>query len=136
MENFDNSELPLVKEPTTSQSESIRTIIGKYEDGEVYIPDYQRDCDQWDEAKKSLFIESILNNLTIPAFFFCRDKEYNDEVIDGQQRLTTILQFAQDKFEVSKDESINYLLPNAVQYRGKRFSDLDKTLKKHSITIH
>ncbi len=136
MENFDNSELPLVKEPTTSQSESIRTIIGKYEDGEVYIPDYQRDCDQWDEAKKSLFIESILNNLTIPAFFFCRDEEYNDEVIDGQQRLTTILQFAQDKFEVSKDESINYLLPNAVQYRGKRFSDLDKTLKKHSITIH
>ncbi len=130
MDNFDNSELPLVKEPTSSQSESVRTIIGKYEDEEVYIPDYQRDCNQWDSTKKSLFIESILNNLTIPAFFFCRDEKFNDEVIDGQQRLTTILDFAKDKFRVSKDESINYLLPNAIEYRGKKFSELSPTLKK------
>jgi hypothetical protein len=42
------------------------------------------DCDQWDNRKKSLFIESLLNNLTIPAFFFCEDNKGDAEVIDGQ----------------------------------------------------
>ena len=44
--------------------------MGKLDDKEVYIPGYQRDSEQWDDRKQSLFIESLLNNLTIPAFFF------------------------------------------------------------------
>lgn len=123
-------ELPLVKDATRSQSESIQTVVNRLENGEVYIPDYQRDCDQWDNRKKSLFIESLLNNLTIPAFFFCEDEQGDSEVIDGQQRLTTILQFAKDEFIISDEESIDYLLPNAVQYRGKKFNELPNELKK------
>ncbi|PSO72953.1 MAG: hypothetical protein BRC37_10580 [Cyanobacteria bacterium QH_3_48_40] len=41
-------------------------------------------------AKKSLLIESTLNDLTIPAFFLCKNSNGDSEVIDGQQRLTTI----------------------------------------------
>ncbi len=36
----------------------------------VTIPDYQRDSDQWAEPTKSLLVESVINNLSIPAFFF------------------------------------------------------------------
>lgn len=123
-------ELPLVKDATRSQSESIQTIVNRLENQEVYIPDYQRDCDQWDNRKKSLFIESLLNNLTIPAFFFCEDDKGDAEVIDGQQRLTTILQFAKDELKISDDRGIDYLLPEAVQYRGKKFSELSRDLQK------
>jgi Protein of unknown function DUF262 len=123
-------ELPLVKDATRSQSESIQTIVSRLENREVYIPNYQRDCDQWDDRKKSLFIESLLNNLTIPAFFFCEDEQADSEVIDGQQRLTTILQFAKDQLMISDDESIDYLLPKAVQYRGKKYSELPVELRK------
>ncbi|NET44577.1 hypothetical protein [Okeania sp. SIO2B3] len=59
-----NSFSPLVQYTTKAQNESIRTIVGKLDDGEVYIPDYQRDSEQWDYRKQSLFIESLLNNLT------------------------------------------------------------------------
>lgn len=124
------NEIPLVKDATSSQSESLESIVGRMKGGEVYIPDYQRDSDQWDERKKSLFIESLLNNLTIPAFFLCQQEDYRSEVVDGQQRLTTILDFMTDKFHLSKDESIDYLLPQAVKYRGKKFSDLDDTLQR------
>ncbi|MDE5073126.1 MAG: hypothetical protein O4861_13665 [Trichodesmium sp. St16_bin4-tuft] len=65
-----NSFSPLVQDTTKAQNESIRTIVGKLDDKEVYIPGYQRDSEQWDDRKQSLFIESLLNNLTIPAFFF------------------------------------------------------------------
>ena len=65
-----NSFSPLVQDKTKAQNESIKTIVGKLDDKEVYIPGYQRDSEQWDDRKQSLFIESLLNNLTIPAFFF------------------------------------------------------------------
>ncbi|MEI2577652.1 DUF262 domain-containing protein [Scytonema sp. PRP1] len=126
----DYFDLPLVKDATRSQSESIQTIVNRLENREVYIPDYQRDCDQWDDRKKSLFIESLLNNLTIPAFFFCEDDNGDSEVIDGQQRLTTILQFSKNELKISDDDSIDYLLPQAIQYRGKNYNELPNDLRK------
>lgn len=132
-------ELPIVKDPTRSQSESVQTIVSRLENREVYIPDYQRDSDQWDERKKSLFIESLLNNLTIPAFFLCEDQNSDAEVIDGQQRLTTILQFARNEFSISDDDRIDYLLPQAAQYRGKTYAqlagDLRKSFNRYPLTI-
>ncbi|KOR35112.1 hypothetical protein AM228_20135 [Planktothricoides sp. SR001] len=124
------NEIPLVKGRTSAQSESVETIVGRMDSGDVYIPDYQRDSDQWDERKKSLFIESLLNNLTIPAFFLCEQEDYRYEVVDGQQRLTTILDFIKDRFSLSQDESIDYLLPQSVQYKGKNFSDLGDKLQR------
>ena len=61
--------LPLVKDSTRAQSENVETVINRLRNERLIIPDYQRDAEQWDERKESLFIESILNNLTVPAFF-------------------------------------------------------------------
>ena len=54
-----NSFSPLVQDTTKAQNESIRTILGKLDDKEVDIPDYQRDSEQWDSRKQSIFIESL-----------------------------------------------------------------------------
>jgi hypothetical protein len=125
-----NSNLPLVKDPTRSVSENIQTVVTKLQQNEVYIPDYQRDSEQWDQAKQSLFLESLLNNLTIPAFFFCEDANWTYEVVDGQQRLTTILKFVQNELTISDDDSISYLTPQAAQYRGKTFRELPTILQR------
>ena len=114
------NEVPLVKDATRSQSESVQTLVSRLQNKEIYVPDYQRDSDQWNLRKKSLLIESTLNNLTIPAFFLCENENGNSEVIDGQQRLTTIREYAEDKFKISDSDDIEYLLPEAVQYRGKK----------------
>lgn len=124
-ENF----LPLVQDTTKTQSESIQTILQKLNNGRVFIPDYQRDSEQWDPRKKSLFIESLLNNLTIPAFFFSEEEKLKNEVVDGQQRLQTIWDFSEDRFTINNDQSIDYITPQSALYAGKKFSELGEDLK-------
>jgi hypothetical protein len=83
-------------------------------DGLVKIPDYQRDSDQWAEPTKSLLVESVINNLSIPAFFFEVSLEggvERNEVIDGQQRLTTLYDYFQGRFTlVDSDVSIDSMV--------------------------
>ena len=116
---------PMVREPTRTQSESVETVILSLKRGDIIIPDYQRDAEQWDDRKESLFIESLLNNLTTPALFFLYDADTNtSEVVDGQQRLNTIRKYANDEFRLNADDDINYLSPQSVHYSGKTFSQL------------
>lgn len=127
----DNSEetIPLVTDPTRSQSESIETVLNRLKDGRVYIPDYQRDSGQWNIEKESLFVESVINNLTTPAFFFSETVGGKSEVVDGQQRLTTLQRFFRDALRLAPVEDVNYLIPASVQYSGKIFSELSLDLQ-------
>ena len=93
--------VPIVREATRSQSEAVQSIIVRYDNDQLVIPDYQRDAEQWNLRKESLFIESLLNNLTTPAFFLSEDPDTEIiEVVDGQQRLSTILKYAKDEFNL------------------------------------
>ena len=131
---------PIVSYPTRTQSESVETIINSYNRGDIIIPDYQRDAEQWDDRKESLFIESLLNNLTTPALFFLDDSDTDSsEVIDGQQRLNTILKYENDQFRLNADNDINYLSPQSVHYSGKLFSELPEkfqnVFRRYPLTI-
>ena len=91
------------------------------------IPDYQRDGDQWDEPTRSLLVESVINNLTIPAFFFEVTTEAGVEknaVIDGQQRLTTLYEFYDNDMRLVESDEAPYLSPHSVHDAGKKFHDL------------
>ena len=82
-------------------------------DGTYYIPDYQRDSSQWDVPKKSLFIESLINNLTIPPLILYPEDDpitatERRQVVDGQQRLTTIGDFLRDGFALSPESDVEY----------------------------
>ena len=121
---------PIVREATRAQSESVETIINRLNNDRIVIPDYQRDAEQWDLRKESLFIESLLNNLTTPALFFWENHETSTiEVVDGQQRLSTILKYAKDKLRLMANGAINYFAPESIHYSGKTFSELPKILQ-------
>ena len=121
---------PIVSDATRTQSENVETIISRVKNKRIIIPDYQRDAEQWDRRKESLFIESLLNNLTTPALFFLEDQESRKiEVIDGQQRLNTIRKYENDEFSLEPDDDINYLSPQSVHYSGKKFSELPDKFK-------
>ena len=131
---------PIVREATRAQSESVETIINRLNSGRIVIPDYQRDAEQWDRRKESIFIESLLNNLTTPSLFFSENHDTGAiEVVDGQQRLSTIPKYAKDEFRLMASGAINYFAPENIHYSGKRFSELPKTLQHvfndYSLTI-
>ena len=122
--------VPIVREPTRTQSENVETIVNRLKSGRIVIPDYQRDAEQWDLRKESLFIESLLNNLTTPALFFLENQDTDSiEVIDGQQRLNTIRKYVNDEFSLEAADDINYLSPQSVHYSAKTFSELPSKFK-------
>ena len=72
---------------------SIGELINLYRDGELDIhPEFQRFY-RWSDEQKSRLIESILLGIPIPSIFVSQREDGVWDVIDGLQRLSTILEF-------------------------------------------
>jgi len=72
---------------------SIGEVMNLYKDGELDVhPEFQRFY-RWDEEQKTKLIESILLGIPIPPIFVSQKIDGTWDVIDGQQRLSTVLQF-------------------------------------------
>ncbi|MEV5833914.1 DUF262 domain-containing protein [Nocardia sp. NPDC052112] len=72
---------------------SIGEVISLYRDGDIDIhPEFQR-IFRWKIGQKSRLIESILLGIPIPPIFVSQRDDGVWDVIDGVQRLSTILQF-------------------------------------------
>lgn len=124
---------PLIRESSTSESTNVKVVLDEMEAGTIVIPDYQRDSDQWDATTKSLLVESVINNLSIPAFFFEVGLDANgvelNQVIDGQQRLTTLRQYYLGKFKLVPASDAPYISPNSVHYAGRGIDELPAVYK-------
>jgi len=78
---------------TESYPMSIGELVGMYEKDEIILrPEYQRYF-RWTHEQKSKLIESVLIGLPLPSFFMAQDENGSWEVVDGMQRLSTILDF-------------------------------------------
>jgi len=74
---------------------SIGEIMNLYKDEELDVhPEFQRFF-RWDDEQKTKLVESILLGIPIPPIFVAQRTNGKWDVIDGQQRLSTILQFTQ-----------------------------------------
>lgn len=72
---------------------SFGEIMNLYEKKDLIIsPEYQR-AFRWNDAQKTGFIESILLGIPIPPIFVAEDKDGIWELVDGLQRISTILSF-------------------------------------------
>ena len=133
---------PLIAESSTSETTTVEVAMNDLRDKNVRIPDYQRDSGQWAEPTQSLFVESVINNLSIPAFFFevkLEDGVEKNDVIDGQQRLTTLDAFFRNKLRLVDAEDAPYLSPHSVHYATKTFDELppafQHAFKRYRLTI-
>src|ERR1017187_3744400 len=68
-------------------------------------PAYQRKF-RWSEKRCAQFIESIMLGIPIPSLFMATDADSTWEVVDGVQRLSTIVKFAGDE-ELRKEHGLN-----------------------------
>lgn len=72
---------------------TVGEIANLYRDGDIIInPNFQRFF-RWDIGRKSKLIESILLGIPIPPIFAFELSDSRWEIIDGLQRLSTILEF-------------------------------------------
>lgn len=121
-------DLDIFSEPT-----AIGELIEKFQRGLIKIPDFQRPY-VWDAEsrghtrhKPSLFIDSVLLGLPIPSIVLYRpDPKGNKEIwiVDGQQRLKTLLHF-----KYGKEGDKGFALRGSdidKQWFGKSYEDLAK----------
>ncbi len=71
---------------------SFGEIIDMYLSGEIIKPNMQREF-VWNSAKCSRLIESIILGLPIPPFFLLEVEKNKYEIIDGYQRITTLVNY-------------------------------------------
>lgn len=94
---------------TDSYPMSIGELAALYKDGDLDIsPVYQR-MFRWDMEQQSALIESILLQIPIPPIYVYQSEDGKWNLIDGQQRLTTIFKFMgilkKDMHDVGDEET-------------------------------
>ncbi|MBH1404246.1 DUF262 domain-containing protein [Stenotrophomonas maltophilia] len=85
-------------------------------------PEYQRRL-RWTVKQKSLLIESLLLNVPIPPVFLYESELARYEVMDGQQRLSTVSEYLSNEFPLSGLENLRFL-------RGKRYRELPPRIRR------
>ncbi len=77
---------------TDRYSMSVGELLSLYKDGEIDIhPDFQRFF-RWTDFQKSRLVESLLLGLPIPPVFVSQQPSGKWELIDGLQRISTLLE--------------------------------------------
>lgn len=100
---------------------TLKGYLEQWKAGQLKIPAFQRDY-VWDVKKASKLIESLIVGLPVPGVFLFRPKGSNLlQIVDGQQRILSIIKFQDEKFD---DKSIFRLKGVQPDLEGKKFGDL------------
>lgn len=109
---------------------SIKELMGMVSDGLINIaPEYQRQF-RWDKERQSNLIESLFLGIPVPSLFMATNADGTWELIDGVQRVSTIISFAgtkeqQDKLNSPKVKELTLTgLKKLSDFNDKKFSDL------------
>ncbi|MFY9741456.1 MAG: DUF262 domain-containing protein [Candidatus Sulfotelmatobacter sp.] len=92
----------------------------------VLAPKFQR-RDVWSDKARSYLMDTILRGKPIPKIYMRQDvnpktRRTKREIVDGQQRLRTVLSFIKDGFKISR--------AHHETFGGKVFSALDKETQR------
>lgn len=101
---------------------TVELIVSKFEKNEFFIPGYQRKF-IWKDNNKALFVESVLLGLPIPFMFFGDSEDGRMEIIDGAQRIQTLVAFIRGDLVLST-------LPKLSDLKGFKFSDLSEVQQR------
>lgn len=103
--------------------------LGKYR----FDPPYQRDMNVWDIEQKSFLLDTIFKNFPIPPIFLEQKIDSdtgitNYDVIDGKQRLSTIIGFINNEIPLPKEFGNDIYGNNIIN--GLSFNEIKKIAKE------
>lgn len=118
--NLENLQLKAKERTVKTQSieYDLETLVKKIQKGIIKLdPEYQR-RHRWDNLTSSKLIESLILNIPIPIIYLSYDVDVDSEtqeeaarysVIDGQQRLTAIVKYFENKYQLEGIEILTDL---------------------------
>ena len=102
---------------------SVSTLKDQWDDKILVLPDFQREY-VWDNPKASRLVESLLLNIPIPPLFFSETEEAKHEVVDGYQRVYSLVRYLDNQFALSG-------LRISDEFKGLRFHQLPDRAQRH-----
>src|ERR1017187_3309631 len=112
---------------------TVQQLISMVESGAIDVaPAYQRQF-RWDDSKRAHLVESVFLGVPVPSLFMATNRDGTWELVDGVQRLSTLVQFAgtenarlrlalRDPLRIDALEKLSEL-------NGSTFSSLPDSLK-------
>jgi hypothetical protein len=111
---------------------TIELLVNKYlngldvDDNDVFIPEYQRQF-VWDNLRQSKFIESVLLGLPVPYVFAADTGDGRLEIVDGSQRLRTLVSFLGNELTLKGleilDELNGFKIENLTKSRQRKINN-------------
>lgn len=112
---------------------TVRQIYEMFSEGIVFVPpDYQRQF-VWDEARESELVESIFLGIPVPSLFMATNADATWEIVDGVQRLSTLVHFMSDSDLLTKVNRVTPLklrdLERLSEFNDLTYESLPKSLQ-------
>lgn len=125
----------------TTRNMTIDLLLSRIEDGAIDLaPDFQRRAGIWNEEQQSRLIESLLLRIPLPTLYAAEDEDETWAIVDGIQRLSTIVRF------ISPDnKEFTALRLKNLEYLGREFNDctfedlpvrLKRRLRETELVVH
>ena len=113
----------------------VQQLITMVESGAIDVaPAYQRHF-RWDNLKRSHLIESVFLGVPVPSLFMAANRDATWELVDGVQRLSTLVEYVGTAAARGKLDLTEPLVPEGLQklseLNGLRFDELPKSLQLH-----
>lgn len=139
----ENISLQLEKERRTVSFDTydlaVRQILDMLATKDINIaPEYQRKF-VWEGTRQSEFIESVFLGIPIPSLFMATNKDSTWDVVDGVQRLSTLVHFAGNSDQRKAILHLDDALPltgveKLTSFNDKSFADLPKSIQLAFLT--
>lgn len=110
-------------------------LVGMVASGAIDVaPAYQRQF-RWDPIRRSQLIESLLLGIPVPSLFMATNRDATWELVDGVQRLSTIVQFSgtdEDRRVLGIKEPLCLKgLEKLTAFNGMCYLDLPQSVQLH-----
>lgn len=112
---------------TDKSDPPISSLYDRFQSGDLVLdPSFQR-RKVWDDVQSSRLIESLLLAVPLPVFYLAEGPNGEEEVIDGQQRLTAFFRFLGSEFPLRGLKVLRDL-------NGHDFKALDKANQRLALS--
>ncbi|MBP2304473.1 DUF262 domain-containing protein [Azospirillum melinis] len=118
---------------------TVKQLVDMVAEGQIHVaPAYQRHF-VWDDVRQSNLIESIFLGIPIPSLFMATNDDSTWEVIDGLQRVTTLINFVRPVFrsgitDISQETLTISGIEKVKSLNKFSFEELPDTLKLSFLT--
>jgi Protein of unknown function DUF262 len=127
LEEFSDSILSIPPEQRRLHTEtydySIATVVDYLKSGHIFVPKFQRGY-VWTETQAARLIESLIIQCPVPVIYLSQEPDERLSVIDGNQRLQSILRYVENLFDLKG-------LTAYPELEGLKYFQLDPRFQRH-----